>query len=61
MIQSDKFDSLFMDIKNIGNNILTFVIKRLIEIFGIIISTTGILLFIALISYANICCFCKTQ
>ena len=52
MIQSDKFDSLFMDIKNIGNNILTFVIKRLIEIFGIIISTTGILLFIALISYS---------
>ena len=52
MIQSDKFDSLFMDIKNIGNNILTFVIKRLIEIFGIIISATGILLFIALISYS---------
>ena len=52
MIQSDKFDSLFMDIKNIGNNILTFVIKRLIEIFGIVISTTGIFLFIALISYS---------
>ncbi len=52
MIQSDKFDSLFMDIKNIGNNILNFVIKRLIEIFGIIISATGILLFIALISYS---------
>tara|TARA_B100000900_G_scaffold403158_1_gene409883 strand:+ start:53 stop:2143 length:2091 start_codon:yes stop_codon:yes gene_type:complete len=41
-----------MDIKNIGNNILNFVIKRLIEIFGIIISATGILLFIALISYS---------
>ena len=52
MIQSDKFDSLIMDIKNIGNNILTFIIKRLIEILGIIISITGVLLFISLISYS---------
>ncbi len=52
MIQSDKFDSLIMNIKNIGNNILTFIIKRLIEISGIIISITGILVFISLVSYS---------
>ena len=52
MIQSDKFDSLNMNIKNIANNILIFLIKRLIEIFGIIISLIGILLLISLISYS---------
>ncbi|RPG95717.1 MAG: DNA translocase FtsK [Candidatus Pelagibacter sp. TMED286] len=41
-----------MNIKNIANNILIFLIKRLIEIFGIIISLIGILLLISLISYS---------
>ena len=37
MIQSGKFDSSNMDIKKLGNSILIFIIKRLIEIFGILI------------------------
>ena len=41
-----------MNIKNIVNNILIFLIKRVIEIFGIIISIIGILLLISLISYS---------
>ena len=52
MIQSGKFDSSIMDIKKLGNSILIFTIKRLIEIFGIIILCFGILLFISLISYS---------
>ena len=52
MIQSVKFDSSNMDIKKITNTILTFTIKRLLEICGIIVSLLGILLFIALISYS---------
>ena len=52
MIQSGKFDSLKMDIKKLANTVLFFTIKRLIEIFGILISFIGILLFIALISYS---------
>ncbi len=52
MIQSGKFDSLKMDIKKLANTVLFFIIKKLIEIFGIIISLIGILLFIALISYS---------
>ena len=52
MIQSGKFDSLKMDIKKLANTVLIFTIKRLIEIFGIIISFIGILLFISLISYS---------
>ena len=32
MIQSVKFDSSNMDIKKIANSVLTFIIKRLIEI-----------------------------
>ena len=52
MIQSGKFDSSIMDIKKLGNSILVFIIKRLIEIFGIFIFCLGILLFLALISYS---------
>ena len=52
MIQSVKFDSSKMDIKKLSNVALSFIIKRLIEIFGISISIFGILLFIALISYS---------
>ncbi len=52
MIQSDIFDSVKMNIKKISNNILVFTTRRLIEIFGIILIITGILLFIALASYS---------
>ena len=52
MIQSGKFDSSNMDIKKLANSILIFIIKRLIEILGIIISIFGILLLISLISYS---------
>ncbi len=52
MIQSDKFDSSHMDIKKLANSLINFIIKRLIELVGIIISCLGILLFIALISYS---------
>jgi len=52
MIQSDIFDSSSMDIKKLGNSILIFVIKRLIEISGVIVFILGILLFLSLISYS---------
>ena len=52
MIQSGKFDSSKMNIKNIANSILIFAIKRLIEISGIIITFLGILLFIAFLTYS---------
>ena len=52
MIQSDKFDSLIMNIKKFANLTLYFVINRLIEIKGIIISSLGFLLLLALISYS---------
>ena len=52
MIQSGKFDSSIMDIKKITNTLLIFIIKRLIEIVGILISLFGILIFISLISYS---------
>ena len=52
MIQSGKFDSSIMDIKKITNTLLIFIIKRLIEIVGILISFFGILIFISLISYS---------
>ena len=41
-----------MNIKNIANSILIFTINRLIEIFGIVVSIIGLILFIALISYS---------
>ena len=52
MIQSVKFDSSNMDIKKLSNTALAFIIKRLIELFGICIFLLGILLIIALISYS---------
>ncbi len=52
MIQSDKFDSLNMNIKKIANITLLFVAKRLTEIFGFLILCAGIFLFISLISYS---------
>ncbi len=52
MIQSGKFDSYIMNIKNIANSILIFTLNRLIEIFGIIISIIGLGLLISLISYS---------
>ncbi len=52
MIQSGKFDSSDMDIKKLGNSILIFIIKRLIEIFGIFVLSFGILLILSLISYS---------
>ncbi len=41
-----------MDFKKITNSVLIFIIKRLAEILGIIISFVGLLLFISLISYS---------
>jgi len=52
MIQRHIFDSSNMDIKKLGYSILIFIAKRLIEISGIIIGITGVLLFLALISYS---------
>ena len=51
MIQSDKSDS-YMDIKKTANLLVNFAIKRLAEIFGILIFATGTLLLIALITYS---------
>ena len=52
MIQSDKFDSLDMNIKKIVNTTLLFITKRLTEIFGFLTLFSGIFLFISLISYS---------
>ncbi len=52
MIQSGKFDSSYMDIKKLGNSILIFTIKRLIEILGFFVFCFGILLLVSLISYS---------
>ena len=41
-----------MDLKKTANLLLNFTIKRLTEIFGIIVTSIGILLFIALFSYS---------
>ncbi len=51
MIQSDKIDS-YMDIKYRANLLINFTIKRLAEIFGIIVFSIGIFLLIALLSYS---------
>ena len=51
MIQSDLIDS-YMDIKKTANLLLNFAIKRLAEIFGIIIFTVGVLLLTSLITYS---------
>ena len=52
MIQSDIFDSLDMNIKKIINITLTFLVKRIAEIFGFLIFSTGIIILISLISYS---------
>ncbi len=52
MIQSGKFDSSNMNIKKITNFLISFTIKKLIEITGITISIIGFLLLIALISFS---------
>ena len=52
MIQSDIFDSSYMDIRKLGNSILIFITRRLMEISGLIILFFGILLLISLISYS---------
>ena len=52
MIQSDIFDSVYMNIKKITNSAFVFIVKRLSEIFGALISISGLLLFISLISYS---------
>ena len=41
-----------MNIKKTANLLLNFAIKRLAEIFGILISLTGTMLFLALITYS---------
>src|SRR6056300_2024712 len=41
-----------MNIKKTANLLLNFAIKRLAEIFGILISLTGAMLFLALITYS---------
>ena len=51
MIQSDKFDSSFMNIKKVFIIGYDFAIKRIIEIFGLTVGSLGVLLLIALISY----------
>ncbi len=52
MIQSDKFDSLNMNIKKIVNITLLFIAKRVTEIFGFLVLSTGIFLFVSLVSYS---------
>ncbi len=52
MIQSDKFDSLNMNIKKIVNISLIFIAKRLTEVFGFLILSAGIFLFVSLVSYS---------
>ena len=52
MIQSDIFDSSSMNIKKLGNSVLIFIAKRLIEILGIMILILGFLLLISLLSYS---------
>ena len=41
-----------MEIKKIAKNSFNFAIKRLIEIAGILVSTAGILIFLALFTYS---------
>ena len=51
MIQSGKFDS-YMDIKKTANLLINFAVKRLAEIFGIIVFSAGSLLLLALLTYS---------
>ena len=52
MIQSDKFDSLKMNMKNIANIAFEFTIRRLAEIFGFGVLLIGIFLLISLTTYS---------
>ena len=52
MIQSVKFDSSKMNIKKLSNIALGFIVKRLIEAFGICVILFGISIILALISYS---------
>ena len=52
MIQSDKFDSLNMNIKKITNITLIFIVKRLAEIFGFLVFFAGLILLVSLISHS---------
>jgi len=52
MIQRYIFDSFAMNIRKFGSSILAFITKRLIEISGATIAISGVLLFLALISYS---------
>ena len=52
MIQSDKFDSSAMNIKNIANLTFIFILRRLIEILGLVVLILGFLLFVSLITYS---------
>ena len=40
-----------MNIKKTANLLLNFTIRRLAEIFGVLVSLTGVMLFLALITY----------
>ena len=51
MIQSDKIDS-YMNIKKTANLLLNFAVKRIAEIFGLLIFMVGVLLLIALATYS---------
>ena len=51
MIQSDKCDS-YMDIKRSVNLLLNFAIKRIAEVFGVIVLIAGVFLLTALITYS---------
>ena len=51
MIQSDKTDS-YMNIKKTANLLLNFIIKRLAEIFGVLIFVSGAMLLAALLTYS---------
>ncbi len=51
MIQSDKIDS-YMNIKKTSNLLLNFAIKRLAEVIGIFIFSSGVLLLVALITHS---------
>ena len=52
MIQSDKFDSSTMNIKNIANLTFIFILRRLIEILGLVVLILGFLLLISLLTYS---------
>ena len=51
MIQSDKSESI-MEIKNYLNKSLDFVIRRLFELFGMILIVLSLCLLISLVSYS---------